>query len=113
MKKKQFWPKMTLLLLTLSGLAFLNVFSLVGLGCLTPNLGFHSGYYGRFNRIIDRIEASPGVEVIRTSLHRDVELEDFYITVQMQDDREVLLNFEGANERPYSELVQELKRVGI
>ncbi len=78
-----------------------------------PNMGFSFGYYGRFNRIIARIKTNPELEVIRTTLHRDTTLEDFYITVRTQDEREVRLRFEGADTRPFSELLQELKKVGM
>jgi hypothetical protein len=82
------------------------------MGC-GPNLGVSYGYYGRFNRILARLQDSPDIDVLRTTLHRDTELEDFYITVRMPDEREVRLRFEGADTRPYSELLQELKRVGL
>ncbi len=56
-----------------------------------PSLGFPIGYYGRFNRILARVEANPQLEVIRTILYRDITLEDFFITVLTQDEREVRL----------------------
>ena len=42
-----------------------------------------------------------------------MELEDFYITVRTLDEREVRLRFEGADPRPISSLLQELKKVGM
>jgi hypothetical protein len=78
-----------------------------------PNSGLQFGYFGRFNRILARVQASPDIEVIRTTLHRDLALEDFYITVRTLDEREVRLRFEEAHTRPFSELVHELKRVGL
>jgi hypothetical protein len=83
---------------------------LMGIG---PNLGLPFGYYGKFNRVIARVEDNPNHKIIRTTLHRDIELEDFYITVQMQDEREVRLRFEGADTRSLSELFQELEKVGM
>lgn len=109
MKKQRRWPRRALLVVTLSGMSLLSL-DLIGLG---PNLGLSIGYYGRFNRVLARIQASPDIEVIRTTLHRDEALEDFYITVRTQDEREVRLRFEEAHTRPFSELVQELKRVGL
>ncbi len=85
-------------------------FELYGMG---PNLGSPIGYYGRFNRILARIEANPELDVIRTTLHRDMSLEDFYITVRTQNKSEVRLRFEEAHTRPFSELLQELERVGM
>ena len=42
-----------------------------------------------------------------------MELEDFYIMVRTLDGREVRLRFEGAETRPISSLLQELKNVGM
>ena len=109
MKKRRRWPRRVLLVVSLSGMSLLSL-DLIGLG---PNLGLSIGYYGRFNRVLARIQANPDIEVIRTTLHRDEALEDFYITVRTQDEREVRLRFEEAHTRPFSELVQELKRVGL
>ena len=78
-----------------------------------PNLGLPFGYYGQFNQVLSRVEANPELEVVKTTLHRDAALEDFYITVRTQDEREVRLRFEEAHTRPFSELLQELKKVGI
>ena len=58
-------------------------------------------------------QASSDIEVVRTTLHRDRALEDFYITVRTPDGREVRLCFEQADTRPFSELVAELKKVGL
>ena len=96
----------------LLGMSLLSLIGLDRMG-IGPNLGLSFGYYGRFNRILARIEASTAVEVVRTTLHRDMQLEDFYITVRTQDEREVRLRFEEAHTRPFDELVQELKRVGL
>lgn len=108
-RKRKLWLGLATMVASLSILFFLAV-DLIGIG---PNLGLPFGYYGRFNRVLAQIQASPDVEVIRTTLHRDVALEDFYITVRTQDEREVRLRFEEAHTRPFSELVQELKRVGL
>ena len=110
MKKRRRWPRRALLVVTLSGMSLLILDLLGGFG---PNLGLSIGYYGRFNRVLARIQASPDIEVFRTTLHRDDALEDFYITVRTQDEREVRLRFEEAHTRPFSELVQELKRVEL
>ena len=108
-RKRKLWLGLATLVASLSILFFLAV-EVIGIG---PNIGLPFGYYGRFNRILARIQASPDIEVIRTTLHRDQSLEDFYITVRTQDEREVRLRFEEAHARPFSELVQELKRVGL
>ena len=108
-RKRKLWPLLAALVASLSILFFLAC-DLIGIG---PNLGLPFGYYGRFNRVLARIQASPDIEVIRTTLHRDLALEDFYITVRTQDGREVRLRFEEAHTRPFSELVHELKRVGL
>ena len=109
MKKQRRWPWFALSVATL---ALLTVIGLDRMG-MGPNLGLPIGYYGRFNRIVARIQASPDVEIVRTTLHRDLELEDFTITVRTKDEREVRLRFEAAHTRPFSELLQELKRVGL
>ena len=107
--KTKFWLGLVTLVASLSILFFLAL-DRIGIG---PNLGLPFGYFGRFNRILARIQASPDIEVIRTTLHRDMALEDFYITVRTQDEREVRLRFEEAHTRPTSDLLQELKKVGM
>ena len=107
--KTKLWLGPATLIASLSILSLLALDS-VGIG---PNLGLPFGYYGQFNRILARIEANPELEVTRTTLHRDMALEDFYITVRMQDEREVRLRFEEAHTRPLSDLLQELKQVGM
>jgi len=96
------------LVVLVSGMMVLGL-DLLGFG---PNLGLPFGYYGRFNRVLARVEARPDVEVIQTTLHRDLALEDFYITVRTQDAHELRLCFEEAHTRPFNELLQELERVG-
>ena len=96
-------------LLVLVGLILLAL-DRIGIG---PNLGFPFGYYGQFNRVLARVEANPELEVVRTTLHRDRALEDFYITVRTPDEREVRLRFEEAHTRPLSDLLQELEKVGM
>ena len=110
--KRTLWPRLATLVASLSLLAVLLFVACDFLG-IGPNIGLPFGYYGRFNRVLARIQASPDIVVVRTNLHRDLELEDFYITVRTLDDREVRLRFEEAHTRPYDELVQELKRVGL
>ena len=80
---------------------------------IDPNIGLPFGYYGKFNKVLAQVEANPKLEVIRTTLHRDRELEDFYITVRTQDDRDMCLRFEEAHTRSLSELLQELEKVGM
>ena len=104
--------KATLFIVSLGLAATLALLVLDYLGC-SPNLGLHYGYYGRLNRILTRIQENPEIEVVRTSLHRDTTLEDFYIIVRMPDDREVHLGFESANTKPFNELAEELKRIGL
>lgn len=94
---------------SLSILFFVAV-DLIGIG---PNMGLPFGYFGRFNRILARIEANPELEVTRVGLHRDATLEDFYITVRTPTDGEVHLRFEGAPDRPFGELLEELEKVGM
>ena len=96
-------------------IASLSILILVGLDRMGigPNLGLPFGYYGQFNQVLSRVEANPELEVVKTTLHRDAALEDFYITVRTRDEREVRLRFEEAHTRPLSDLLQELKRVGM
>ena len=108
-RKRKLWLGLAALVTSLSILLFLAV-DLSGIG---PNMGLPFGYYGRFNRVLARIQTSPDIEVIRTTLHRDRALEDFYITVRTQDGSKVRLCFEEAHTRPCGELVQELKRIGL
>ena len=95
--------------------ASLFILILLALDCIGigPNLGLPFGYYGQFNQVLARVEANLELEVIRTTLHRDMALEDFYITVRTQDEREVRLRFEEAQTRPLSDLLQELKKVAM
>ena len=111
-KERRRWPREALVVAIIISMSAL---SLLGLDCMGigPNLGLPVGYFGRFNRVLARIQASPDIEVIRTTLHRDLELEDFSITVRMPDEREVRLRFNEAHTRPFSELIQELKRIGL
>ena len=83
---------------------------LVGIG---PNLGFPFGYYGRLNQILARVESNPDLEVRQVDMNRDIALEDFYITVRTPTGEDVRLRFEGASDRPFGELLQELKKVGM
>ena len=107
--KTKFWLGLATLGASLS---ILILFSLGRIG-IGPNLDLPFGYYGQFNRVLARVEANPELEVIQTTLHRDMALEDFYITVRMQDERKVRLRFEEAHTRPLSDLFQELKKVGM
>jgi len=108
-RKSKLWLRLGALVAALSILFFLAA-DLMGVG---PNLGLPFGYYGRFNRILARVQASPDIEVLRTTLHRDLSLEDFYIRVRTKDQGELRLRFEEAHTRPFSELAQELQRVGL
>ena len=107
--KTKFWLGLATLGASLS---ILILFSLGRIG-IGPNLDLPFGYYGQFNRVLARVEANPELEVIQTTLHRDTALEDFYITVRTQDEREVRLRFEEAHTRSLSDLLQELKKVGM
>ena len=105
--------KLWLALSTLAAsLVILILIALSAIG-FAPNLGLPFGYYGKFNRVLARVETDPELEVIRTTLHRDIMLEDFYITVRTRDEREVRLRFEEAHKRQLSDLLQELKKVGV
>lgn len=73
-----------------------------------PNLGFPVGYYGKFNRIRDAIEKRPGVEIVAIAMHRDLTLEDFWITVRKEDGRDIKIAFQNANIRSYKDLLNEL-----
>ena len=108
-KKTKLWLSLATLVASVS-ILLLVALSAIGLG---PNLGLPFGYYGKFNQVLARVEGNPELKVIRTTLHRDMELEDFYITVRTLDEREVRLRFEGADTRPISSLLQELKNVGM
>ena len=107
--KTKFWLGLTTLVVSLSVLILLGL-DRIGIG---PNLGLPFGYYGQFNRVLARVEANPELEVIRTTLHRDAALEDFYITVRTQGAREVRLRFEEAHTRSFSDLLQELSKAGM
>ena len=107
--KTKLWLGLATLVASLA-ILILVALSAIGFG---PNLGLPFGYYGKFNRVLGQVEGNPEFEVIRTTLHRDMALEDFYITVRTQDEREVRLRFEGADTRPISSLLQELKNVGM
>jgi hypothetical protein len=108
-RKTKLWLGLATLVASLS-ILLLGALDRIGIG---PNLGLPFGYYGQFNRVLARVEAKPELEVIRTTLHRDMALEDFYITVRTQDEREVRLRFEEAHTRSLSDLLQELKKVGM
>ncbi|MEM7204707.1 MAG: hypothetical protein AAF628_30900 [Planctomycetota bacterium] len=107
--QSKLWLGLATLVVALSILFFVAV-DLIGIG---PNLGLPFGYYGRFNRVLARIEANPDLEVRQVNLHRDTTLEDFYITVRTPTDGDVRLRFEGAADRPFGELLQELQKVGM
>ncbi len=110
MKRKwKLRPGLATLIASLSILLFLAI-DLIGFG---PNLGFPFGYYGRLNQILARIESNPDLEVRQVDLHHDITLEDFYITVRTPTGGDVRLRFEGASDRPFGELLQELKKVGM
>ena len=107
--KTKLWIGLATLVASLSILILLAL-DRIGMG---PNLGLPVGYYGQFNRVLAHVEANTDLEVIRTTLHRDMALEDFYITVRTRDERVVRLRFEEAHTRPLSDLLQELKKVGM
>ena len=93
------------ILLTVSILTIV-VLDSIGIG---PNLGLPFGYYGKLNRILSHIEDNTALEVIETTLHRDIELEDFYIMVRTQEGSEISLQFEKAHTRTINDLLKELK----
>ena len=93
------------ILLTVSILTIV-VLDRIGIG---PNLGLPFGYYGKLNRILSHIEDNTALEVIETTLHRDIELEDFYIMVRTQEGSEISLQFEEAHTRTINDLLKELK----
>jgi hypothetical protein len=75
---------------------------------LFPNLGLPFGYYGKFNRVRRAIEQLPDTQVVEFGLHRDLELEDFWIAARLPDGREVRLTFDNANIRPIGDLLGEV-----
>ena len=93
------------MLLTFSTLTIVAL-DRIGIG---PNLGFPFGYYGKLNRVLSHIEDNTALEVIETTLHRDIELEDFYIMVRTQEGSEISLQFEEAHTRTINDLLKELK----
>ena len=107
--KTKLWLGLATLVASLA-ILILVALSAIGFG---PNLGLPFGYYGQFNRVLAHIEADTELEVIRTTLHRDTALEDFYFTVRTQDEREVRLRFEEAHTRPLGDLLQELDKVDL
>lgn len=106
--KTKHWVCGLILVALMSALALLGL-DRMGIG---PNLGLPFGYYGKFNRVLAHVETDPELEVIRSTLHRDMALEDFYITVRTKEEREVRLRFEEAHTRPLSDLLKELESVG-
>lgn len=103
------WPGLATLMASLS-VVLLLALDRIG---IVPNVGLPFGYYGQFNQVLARIQNNPELEVIQTTLHRDMALEDFYITVRTQGEGDVRLRFEEAHTRPLSDLLQELKKVGM
>ncbi|MDB4690960.1 hypothetical protein OAH23_11125 [Verrucomicrobia bacterium] len=108
-RKSKLWLGLAALVASLS-ILLLGALDRIGIG---PNLGLPFGYYGKFNQVLACVEGNLELEVIRTTLHRDMALEDFYITVRTQNEREVRLRFEEVHTRPLSNLLQELKKVGM
>jgi hypothetical protein len=76
------------------------------------DLGLPIGYYGKVNRVLARLAACPHLEVTFVAMHRDLTLEDFWITVRDASGAETQLEFVNANVRPVSDLAHELSRVG-
>lgn len=103
--------KLALLAATLGVIFGVGLVTVDALG-FGPNLGLPFGYYARFNSIVDRIEQRGDVEILATTLHKDVTLEDFYITVRKRGGPELNLDFWGASTRPFPELVGELEKIG-
>ena len=93
------------MLLTFSTLTIVAL-DRIGIG---PNLGFPFGYYGKLNRVLSHIEDNTALEIIETTLHRDVELEDFYIMVRTQEGSEISLQFEEGDTRTINDLLKGLK----
>ena len=93
------------MLLTFSTLTIVAL-DRIGIG---PNLGFPFGYYGKLNRVLSHIKDNTALEVIETTLHRDIELEDFYIMVRTQEGSEISLQFEEGDTRTINDLLKELK----
>ena len=66
MKKYRIRTRIALLAATLTLMTVL-VLSVADLMDIGPNLGLPVGYYGRFNRVLAQIHASPDIEVVRTT----------------------------------------------
>ena len=79
---------------------------------VTHDLGLPFGYYGKVNRILGRISDCPHLEVVFVARHKDLTLEDFWVTVRDSDGVETELAFPNANMRCVPDLAEELRRVG-
>ena len=93
------------MLLTLSILTIVAL-DRIGIG---PNLGVPFGYYGKLKKVLSHIEDNTALELIETTLHRDIELEDIYIMVRTHEGYEISLQFEEAHTRTINDLLKELK----
>jgi len=72
-----------------------------------PNYGLPIGYYGKQNRVLAKLRACPGIEILQVRTHSDLSLEDFSVTVSLDSSEERDLLFENANIRSYDDLVSE------
>ena len=90
------------IVLLIAGFGAVNVSFGIG-----PNLGFKFGYYGKLNTVLSEIINTKSVDVVEVGLHKDLTLEDFYITVEHRGQL-VKLEFENANIRTIDDLLIEL-----
>ncbi len=63
----------------------------------SKNRGFHFGYYGQYNRIIDAIERLPEYELIKAHANLDGVLEEIWLDIKTKDG-ETIKMFIGQNE---------------
>ena len=60
---------------------------------LGPNIGLSIGYYGRFNRVKNKLEQIPEIQIVNESANKDLFLEEFYFTVQTKNNLQINLAF--------------------
>lgn len=58
-----------------------------------PNIGLPFGYYGKFNRVQNRLKQVGGIQIYGYHQHKDLSLEDFWFTVQTKGGLTIDLQF--------------------
>jgi hypothetical protein len=86
-------------------LALLGILGNLFLG-IGGNFGLPFGYYGKLNQTLQELRRIPGVQVAGVGLHKDMTLEDFWITIEIDGATEEL-EFLNANIRTIDDLSRE------